>query len=117
MKTLTVTVIVVLVMAAFAAGIITQKVWQGSVVSLPPAGEKQLWTCGMHPQVIQDHPGNCPICHMDLVPLKQTSATKPVASDERKVKYWYDPMMNPPYIADRPGKSPMGMDLVPVYED
>jgi RND family efflux transporter MFP subunit len=30
---------------------------------------KQLWTCGMHPQVIQDHPGNCPICHMKLVPL------------------------------------------------
>jgi len=32
---------------------------------------KQLWTCGMHPQVIQDHPGNCPICGMKLVPLKQ----------------------------------------------
>src|SRR5947207_6872366 len=31
---------------------------------------KQLYTCGMHPQVIQDHPGNCPICHMKLVPLK-----------------------------------------------
>ena len=25
--------------------------------------------------------------------------------------------MNPPYISDRPGKSPMGMDLVPVYQD
>lgn len=36
---------------------------------------------------------------------------------ERKVKYWWDPMMNPPYIADHPGKSPMGMDLVAVYED
>ena len=35
----------------------------------------------------------------------------------RKVKYWWDPMMNPPYIADHPGKSPMGMDLVAVYED
>ncbi len=29
----------------------------------------QLWTCGMHPQVIQDHPGECPICHMKLTPL------------------------------------------------
>ena len=28
------------------------------------AGRKQLWTCGMHPQVIQDKPGICPICHM-----------------------------------------------------
>lgn len=29
----------------------------------------QLWHCGMHPQVIQDHPGDCPICHMALTPL------------------------------------------------
>ncbi len=29
----------------------------------------QLWTCGMHPQVIQDHPGTCPICQMELTPL------------------------------------------------
>lgn len=87
----------------------------------------QLWTCGMHPQVIQDHPGDCPICHMKLTPLKVDDAagdpaTQPVASGEsikpnRKIKYWWDPMLNPPYISDRPGKSPMGMDLIPVYED
>ncbi|MBS0190572.1 MAG: efflux RND transporter periplasmic adaptor subunit [Planctomycetes bacterium] len=35
----------------------------------PTDGKKQLWTCGMHPQVIQDHPGDCPICHMKLTPL------------------------------------------------
>src|SRR3990170_2031848 len=34
------------------------------------ASSGQLWTCGMHPQVIQDHPGDCPICHMELTPLK-----------------------------------------------
>ena len=32
--------------------------------------ESGLWTCGMHPHVIQDEPGQCPICHMDLVPLR-----------------------------------------------
>lgn len=26
----------------------------------------------MHPQVIQDKPGQCPICHMELVPMKQS---------------------------------------------
>ena len=31
---------------------------------------KQLWTCSMHPQVLKDAPGKCPICHMDLVPVK-----------------------------------------------
>lgn len=34
--------------------------------------KKQLWTCGMHPQVVQDHSGNCPICHMKLTPMRAT---------------------------------------------
>ena len=34
----------------------------------------QLWTCGMHPQVIQDSPGLCPICHMELTPMSSGSA-------------------------------------------
>jgi Cu(I)/Ag(I) efflux system membrane fusion protein len=34
---------------------------------------------------------------------------------ERKILYWTDPMI-PGYRNDKPGKSPMGMDLVPVYE-
>jgi Cu(I)/Ag(I) efflux system membrane fusion protein len=33
------------------------------------AQSKQLWTCGMHPQIVQDHPGPCPICGMPLIPL------------------------------------------------
>lgn len=36
------------------------------------AAEKTLYTCGMHPQVIQDHPGNCPICGMKLTPMRKT---------------------------------------------
>lgn len=35
--------------------------------------------------------------------------------DERRIKYWVAPM-DPSFISDEPGKSPMGMDLVPVYE-
>lgn len=85
------------------------------------ATKKELWTCSMHPQVIQDHPGSCPICHMTLVPLKTSEADhsdhESAEKDERKIKYWWDPMMSPPYISKSPGKSPMGMDLEPVYED
>ncbi len=40
----------------------------------PGAGPKQLWTCGMHPQVIQDAPGLCPICHMQLTPMPAGNA-------------------------------------------
>jgi Cu(I)/Ag(I) efflux system membrane fusion protein/cobalt-zinc-cadmium efflux system membrane fusion protein len=79
----------------------------------------------MDPQVIQEGPGNCPICGMKLTPLKQeTSSAVQTGSDsthqnrgqERKVLYWRAPM-DPEYISDKPGKSPMGMDLIPVYED
>ncbi len=34
----------------------------------------------------------------------------------KKIKYWVAPM-DPTYLRDEPGKSPMGMDLVPVYEE
>ncbi len=32
----------------------------------------QVYTCPMHPQIVSDHPGQCPICGMDLV-LKTSS--------------------------------------------
>ena len=32
-----------------------------------------LYTCGMHPQVISEEPGNCPICGMRLVPVNPTA--------------------------------------------
>jgi Cu(I)/Ag(I) efflux system membrane fusion protein len=37
-------------------------------------------------------------------------------SGEKKILYWVAPM-DPGYRRDGPGKSPMGMDLIPVYED
>ena len=60
---------------------------------------------------------------MDLVPVHENEpqapaapAPAPAAAKERKIKYWVAPM-DPSYIRDKPGKSPMGMDLVPVYEE
>lgn len=44
------------------------------------------------------------------------SATAASASTERQVLYWQAPMI-PSFRSDKPGKSPMGMDLVPVYAD
>ena len=75
--------------------------------------EKQLYTCGMHPDIISEEPGDCPICGMKLVPMKNHS-TKTYG--ERKILFWRAPM-DPNEIYDKPGKSKMGMDLVPVYDD
>ncbi|ANX05039.1 heavy metal translocating P-type ATPase [Immundisolibacter cernigliae] len=35
----------------------------------PPAPPGAIYTCPMHPEVRQDHPGDCPICGMALEPL------------------------------------------------
>ncbi len=45
-----------------------------------------------------------------------SNSSKQTAQKERKVLYWRAPM-NPSEVYDHPGKSKMGMDLVPVYED
>lgn len=31
-----------------------------------------VWTCSMHPQIKMDKPGKCPLCAMDLIPLKSS---------------------------------------------
>src|SRR6266568_3793969 len=36
-----------------------------------PSPSAQKYTCVMHPEVVTDHPGNCPKCGMKLVPLKE----------------------------------------------
>ncbi len=33
----------------------------------------KLWTCSMHPQIMQPESGDCPICGMDLIPAASTS--------------------------------------------
>ncbi len=80
------------------------------------AKEEQLYTCGMHPQVIQNKPGNCPICGMKLTPVRrQAGASGATGSGERKVKF-YKSTMNPGETSPVPAKDSMGMDMAPVYD-
>ncbi|MBI4355524.1 MAG: efflux RND transporter periplasmic adaptor subunit [Candidatus Omnitrophica bacterium] len=51
----------------------------------------------------------CPICGAHVAEAATTAESK-------KILYWTDPMM-PGYKSDKPGKSPMGMEMVPVYEE
>lgn len=89
----------------------------------PAAGvpAKPLWTCGMHPQIIQDHPGNCPICGMKLTPVRKQppGAATPkaaAATGGRKIKSYKSTMM-PGEVSPTPGNDSMGMAMAPVYED
>lgn len=48
-------------------------------------------------------------------PQTETAPSKD-EKPKRKIKYWGDPML-PTFRSDKPGKSPMNMDLIPFYED
>lgn len=37
----------------------------------PELSEDTVWTCSMHPQIRQPEPGDCPLCGMDLIPVKE----------------------------------------------
>ncbi|WP_083819119.1 heavy metal translocating P-type ATPase [Komagataeibacter oboediens] len=42
-----------------------------------PRRAGMIWTCPMHPQIRQDHPGSCPICGMALEPEEPSDADMP----------------------------------------
>jgi multidrug efflux pump subunit AcrA (membrane-fusion protein) len=81
------------------------------------AGEKTLYSCSMHPQIIQDRPGECPVCGMKLVPLRQdaSAAAQGKQAGNRKIKYYKSTMLLGE-ISQTPRKDSMGMDMIPVYE-
>jgi Cu(I)/Ag(I) efflux system membrane fusion protein len=60
-------------------------------------------------------PGKC-ILGLALLASLASPPQTAGAADEPKVLYWVAPM-NPDYRRDKPGKSPMGMDLIPVYAE
>ncbi len=76
----------------------------------------------MHPQVVKDKPGDCPICGMKLVPIEEpSSATASTsaparAAGPRKVLFYRSPM-GTGETSPTPMKDSMGMDFVPVYAD
>src|SRR3546814_13471081 len=48
-------------------------------------GAKVTYTCPMHPQIVQEGPGSCPICGMDLVPVSQSGAEQEIMLGERQM--------------------------------
>ncbi|MDQ2771724.1 MAG: efflux RND transporter periplasmic adaptor subunit [Bacteroidota bacterium] len=63
------------------------------------------YTCSMHPQIHEDGPGSCPICHMDLIKVQPAPVAAPAAV--------YTCPMHPQVREAKPGSCPIcGMDLV-----
>jgi len=99
-------------MAAVGLGaIITGCSRQADGGGAPTSVEETLYTCGMHPWIIQDHPGNCPICGMKLEPVHKTAA-----GAEPKILF-YKSTIKPGETNAGPGKDSRGIDMIPVYAE
>ena len=68
------------------------EVVQGTADAAPPAGA--IYTCPMHPEVRQDHPGNCPKCGMTLEPVLPTldEDENPELADFSRRFWWTLPL-------------------------
>jgi Cu(I)/Ag(I) efflux system membrane fusion protein len=88
------------------------------------AAVTERWQCPMHPSIIQDHPGDCPICGMKLVKVSAGPAAPPAggspgpaasaAAPADRKEQWQCPM-HPSIVQDHPGDCPIcGMRLVKV---
>jgi P-type Cu+ transporter len=74
-------------------------------IASAPAADAASYTCPMHPEVRQDHPGSCPKCGMAL---------EPVAPIQPASKTEYVCPMHPQIVRSEPGNCPIcGMTLEP----
>jgi Cu2+-exporting ATPase len=101
--------------------------------------QQQQYTCPMHPEIIQDKPGNCPKCGMQLIPVNRVSGNSHTHQHHAKHKTEmqenhgqqiatvvninrvqqaftkYTCPMHPQIVQDEPGICPLcGMTLIPL---
>lgn len=76
----------------------------------------ERYQCAMHPQIVSDKPGNCPICGMRLQKVDGGTASGSMGGAKGKPLYYRHPM-RPDVTSPTPAKDEMGMDYVPVYSE
>lgn len=91
---------------------------QDASTALSAGASKVRYQCPMHPGIVSDKPGDCPICGMRLQKAEEAPAAataKPAA--EKKEPLYYRHPMRPDVTSPTPKKDEMGMDYIPVYEE
>ena len=77
--------------------------------------EGTIWTCPMHPQIRQDHPGNCPICGMALEPLEPTAEeqSNPELIDMSR-RFWVSSALTLPLVVLAMGAELFAWHFLPM---
>jgi RND family efflux transporter MFP subunit len=128
-KQVTGAALVIAILAVGAGLSLSQRSGAGAVPSATATTARATrYHCPMHPTMVSDRPGDCPICGMRMVPIEEAedesgAAAHPAehaqdpSAPAGKKKIIYRSTMNPNEMSDRPGKDSMGMDMVPEEID
>jgi Cu+-exporting ATPase len=67
----------------------------------PEAPAGATWTCPMHPEIVRDAPGACPICGMALEPMIPTAGGEPENPELRDMtrRFWVAAALSVPLLA------------------
>ncbi|MFL9483098.1 efflux RND transporter periplasmic adaptor subunit [Chitinophagaceae bacterium LWZ2-11] len=66
------TILIIAIVLLSVSAVITS--CKSKVKAVPTKDSTVYYTCSMHPQIMQDHPGNCPICGMKLIEAGKRSS-------------------------------------------
>jgi Cu(I)/Ag(I) efflux system membrane fusion protein len=77
-------VVIMLVSAAGGGWFLWQRQHSGTATEQKTTQGKQLYTCSMHPFIIKDKPGTCPICGMELIKKIEGAADSGPQTSEQK---------------------------------
>lgn len=69
------------------------------------------YTCPMHPEIVRNNPGNCPICGMALEPKTITIQTESIELKDMTQRFWYGLLLTLPILF-----LTMGM-IIPVFSN
>ncbi len=72
MKKLPILIFSAMTLCVVGAGILAWRIYDADQ-SAPVTARKAKYQCPMHPQIVRDEPGDCPICHMHLQLVEGTA--------------------------------------------
>jgi P-type Cu+ transporter len=71
-----------------------------SAAPAPTAAPKGAqYTCPMHPEIVRDAPGSCPLCGMALVPIAGTGASDDTELRDLTRRFWVGVVLSVPLVA------------------
>ena len=120
--------LLVVVLLAVGGVVVFGRSWfsiGGSQMAHHEGEGKAHYQCSMHPQIVSDQPGICPICQMKLQRVDDADAGTqeampkegPAADGAPRTPKFYRHPMRADVVSPVPAKDEMGMDYIPVYED